>query len=112
MLKTKEFEFKRNENYMKKTKKKTKKTANNKVVKIKTGFDSKNLVHSNKLKVLMVVTILIFFLLVSRIGFIQFVQGNFLKEKPISNKPLIKLSVQNVAISMTQLEKLLLLVPK
>lgn len=66
---------------MKKTKKKTKKTANNKVVKIKTGFDSKNLVHSNKLKVLMVVTILIFLLLVSRIGFIQFVQGNFLKEK-------------------------------
>lgn len=66
---------------MKNSKKKTTKTNNHKVIKIKTGFESKNLVHTTKLKVLMVVIIIIFVLLISRIGFIQFAQGNFLKEK-------------------------------
>lgn len=56
------------------------KTYNNKVVKLKMGFESKNLVHTTKLKALLIVTILIFVLLIGRIGFIQFVQGNFLKE--------------------------------
>ena len=58
-----------------------KKTSNNKVIKLKTSFDSKNLIHSAKLRNLLICTILIFILLISRIGFIQFVQGNFLKEK-------------------------------
>lgn len=53
----------------------------NKVIKIKTKFDSKNLVHTTKLKILAVVTILVFLFLIGRIGFLQFVQGNFLKEK-------------------------------
>lgn len=66
---------------MKKPKKKTIKTNNHKVIKIKTGFESKNLVHTTKLKILMIIILLIFILLISRIGFIQFVQGNFLKEK-------------------------------
>ena len=65
---------------MKPKKKKTVKTNNN-IIKIKTGFESKNLVHTTKLKMLLIVTVLIFILLIGRIGFIQFVQGNSLKEK-------------------------------
>ena len=53
---------------------------NHKVVKLKTKFESKNLIHTTKLKILLIIIILIFILLVSRIGFIQFVQGNSLKE--------------------------------
>lgn len=65
-----------------KNKKKQKvKTSNHKIIKIKTGFESKNLVHTNKLRTLLITTILIFVLLIGRIGFLQFVQGNFLKEK-------------------------------
>lgn len=66
---------------MKKPKKKMVKTVNHKVVKIKTGFESKNLIHTKKLKILLIATIVIFVFLIGRIGFIQFVQGNFLKEK-------------------------------
>lgn len=66
---------------MKNQKKITVKNADNKVIKIKTGFESKNLVHTPKLRTLLIVTIIIFILLTIRIGFIQFVQGNFLKEK-------------------------------
>lgn len=56
------------------------KPSSNKVVKLNTGLESKNLIHISKLKNLLIVTILIFILLVGRIGFIQFVQGNSLKE--------------------------------
>lgn len=58
-----------------------KKTSNNKVIKLKTSFESKNLIHSSKLRTLLITTVLIFIFLIGRIGFIQFVQGNFLKEK-------------------------------
>ncbi len=57
------------------------KTSNNKLIKLKTSFESKNLIHSSKLRILLISTILIFIFLIGRIGFIQFVQGNFLKEK-------------------------------
>ena len=60
--------------------KKKKKTINNKVVKLKTKFESKNLIHTMKLRSLLIFTILLFVLLIVRIGFIQFVQGNSLKE--------------------------------
>ena len=63
----------------KNTNKKNVKKNGNKIIKIKTKFDSKNLVHTTKLKVLAILTILIFILLIVRIGFLQFVQGNFLK---------------------------------
>ena len=53
---------------------------NNKVVKMKNGLESKNLIHIKKLKILMISTILIFVILIGRIGFLQFVQGNSLKE--------------------------------
>ena len=53
---------------------------NDNVIKIKTSFDSKNLIQTNKLKISLVVILLIFILLVGRIGFLQFVEGSFLKE--------------------------------
>ena len=58
-----------------------KRKVNNKVVKIKNGITPKNLLHTSKLIVLLIVSILIFIILIIRIGFIQFVQGNSLKEK-------------------------------
>ncbi len=56
------------------------KSNHHKVVKLKTGLESKNLIHTTKLRTLLIITILIFIFLVGRIGFIQFVQGNSLKE--------------------------------
>ena len=64
-----------------KNQKKKVKTSDNKVVKLKNGIESKNLMHATKLRTLLIVTILIFIFLIGRIGFIQFVQGNSLKEK-------------------------------
>lgn len=61
---------------------KNKKTnKNNKVVKMKTSFESKNLVHTKKLRVSLIVVLIIFVLLIGRIGFLQFIQGNYLKEQ-------------------------------
>lgn len=59
----------------------TKKTSNHKVVKLKTKFESKNLIHFTKLRISLIVIILLFIFLIVRIGIIQFIQGNFLKEK-------------------------------
>lgn len=56
------------------------KKANNNIIKIKTDFDSKNLIYTKKLKLTLIITIIIFILLITRIGFLQFVQGNSLKE--------------------------------
>jgi len=47
---------------------------------MKTSFNSKNLMHYKKLRVTLIVVILILLLLIVRIGFLQFVQGNYLKE--------------------------------
>ena len=59
----------------------TKKTKNNsKIVKMKSDINSKNLIQFKKLRVTLIVCILIFLLLIIRIGFLQFVQGNYLKE--------------------------------
>ena len=54
---------------------------NNKIIKLKTSAESKNLIHIKKLRILLILTILIFSALIVRIGFIQFVQGNSLKEQ-------------------------------
>lgn len=56
------------------------KTKNDNVVKLKTNFSSKNLICTQKLKVTVIVTLIIFILLVVRIGFLQFVDGAHLKE--------------------------------
>lgn len=65
---------------MENKKKKKNKIPNHKVVKLKTGFESKNLIHTTKLRILLIITMITFIFLVGRIGFIQFVQGNSLKE--------------------------------
>ena len=62
---------------------KSKKNSNSKVVKIKTKFTSKNLIYSNKLKFLLIACIIIFILLIARIGYLQFAKkkdGKYLKE--------------------------------
>lgn len=50
------------------------------IIKMKTSFNPKNLMHYKKLRVTLIVVILILLLLIVRIGFLQFVQGNYLKE--------------------------------
>ncbi len=57
------------------------KKSSNKVVKLKTNFESKNLIYTKKLRTFLIVIILLFILLIGRIGLIQFVQGNSLKEE-------------------------------
>ena len=58
-----------------------KNTKDSNVVKIKSSFESKNFIHTKKLRFTLIATILIFLLLIGRIGFLQFVQGNSLKEQ-------------------------------
>lgn len=53
---------------------------NTKVVKINNDFKSQNFIYIKKLKTIFIVVITIFVLLICRIGFLQFVQGNYLKE--------------------------------
>lgn len=61
--------------------KKKKNTKNkSKIVKMNTSFESKNLIHSRKLKLTLLGTIIILILLIVRIGFLQFVDGNHLRE--------------------------------
>lgn len=57
-----------------------KKKTNQKVVKINDDFKSQNFIYIKKLKTIFIVVILIFALLIGRIGFLQFVQGSHLKE--------------------------------
>ncbi len=56
-----------------------KKNKNN-VVKLKTKFHTKNLMSPTKLRALLIISLIIFLFLIGRIGFIQFVEGNSLKE--------------------------------
>ena len=51
-----------------------------KVIKLKSDFNSQNFICIKKLKNTVIVVILIFILLLIRIGFIQFVDGNYLSE--------------------------------
>ena len=56
------------------------KKSNSKIIKIKSNINSKNLIHFKKLRICLIACILILLLLIGRIGFLQFVQGNYLKE--------------------------------
>lgn len=56
------------------------KTTDKKVIKINEDIKSQNFINTKRLKTILIVVILIFVLLVGRIGFLQFVQGNYLKE--------------------------------
>lgn len=73
---------KNNNYYYKKNKNSLSKDFSNdsNIIKMKTSFNSKNLMHYKKLRITLIVVILILLLLVVRIGFLQFVQGNYLKE--------------------------------
>lgn len=53
---------------------------NSKIIKIKTDLGTKNSIRAKKLRMLMFITVIIFSLLLVRIGFLQFVQGDYLKE--------------------------------
>ena len=53
---------------------------NENVVKMKSSFTSGNFIHVKKLRTLLIAIIIIFIFLVGRIGYLQFVQGNYLKE--------------------------------
>ncbi len=64
----------------KKNNPKNKKNINKKVTKINTEFKSQNFVYTKKIKTIFIVIILILAILIGRIGFLQFVQGNYLKE--------------------------------
>ena len=66
---------------IKKVSKTQNKTNNQKIIKIKSSFESKNFIHTKKLKITVFSTLFIFILLLGRIGFLQFIQGNDLKEK-------------------------------
>ena len=51
-----------------------------KIIKMNTSFESKNLIHSKKLKFTLLVTIIIIIILLARIAVLQFIDGNHLKE--------------------------------
>lgn len=53
---------------------------NTKVIKINDDFKSQNFIYTKKIKTIFIVVIIIFILLIGRIGFLQFVQGSYLKE--------------------------------
>lgn len=65
---------------MKEPKNKKRKINNSNIINMKTKFSSKNLIHTKKMRITLIISIIIFIILVIRIGFIQFVQGNYLKE--------------------------------
>lgn len=53
---------------------------NNKILKINNGFNSQNFIYIKKIKTIFIVVILIFALLLGRLGYLQFIQGSYLKE--------------------------------
>ncbi len=59
---------------------------NKKIVKMNSSFTSQNFIHTKTLNVMRVVIILILLLLIVRLGFIQFVDGTYLKEKAYSQQ--------------------------
>lgn len=54
--------------------------SNSTVINVKNKFSSKNLIVTKKLRFTLIILIVIFALLLARIGFLQFAQGNYLKE--------------------------------
>lgn len=56
-------------------------STNNNIIKMKTPFNAKNLIHFKKLAVIFIIIIVILALLIARIGYLQFIQGSYLKEQ-------------------------------
>ena len=71
---------KKNNNFKNHNIEKNNKNSTSNIIKMETNFDSKNLINSRKVKIMLVIIITLFVLLITRIGFLQFVQGNYLKE--------------------------------
>ena len=73
---------KRNTNGKKSVSKKIERNkSDSNLIRLKTDFESSNLIKTKKLKLLRRISILIFILLILRIAFLQFVDGSFLKEQ-------------------------------
>lgn len=53
---------------------------NNKILKINNDFKSQNFIYIKKLKNIFIIVILIFALLLGRLGYLQFIQGSYLRE--------------------------------
>lgn len=60
-------------------KSKNNKKNSSKIIKINSDLNAENLLHTKKLKITFIITILIFLSLLIRIGYIQFINGNHLK---------------------------------
>lgn len=54
---------------------------NNKIVKINEDFKSQNFIYVKKLKTMFIVVISILALLLARLGYLQFIQGSYLRER-------------------------------
>ena len=73
---------KRNTNGKKSVSKKIERNkSDSNLIRLKTDFESSNLIKTKKLKLLRRISIFIFILLILRIAFLQFVDGSFLKEQ-------------------------------
>ena len=73
---------KRNTNGKKSVSKKIERNkSDSNLIRLKTDFESSNLIKTKKLKLLRGISIFIFILLILRIAFLQFVDGSFLKEQ-------------------------------
>ena len=73
---------KRNTNGKKSVSKKIERNkSDSNLIRLKTDFESSNLIKTKKLKLLRRISILVFILLILRIAFLQFVDGSFLKEQ-------------------------------
>ena len=79
-MKNKKNKKKTNKNVSVNNKKINKENNENNIVKLKTSFKTQNLIQTKKLGIFLIAVILLFVLLIGRIGFIQFVQGSSLKE--------------------------------
>ena len=53
---------------------------NSNVINLNRTFNSNNLIHTKKLRNIFIVILIIFVLILGRIGYLQFVDGNHLKE--------------------------------
>lgn len=79
-MKNKKNKKKTNKNVSVNNKKIKKENNENNIVKLKTSFKTQNLIQTKKLGIFLIAIILLFVLLIVRIGYIQFVQGSSLKE--------------------------------
>lgn len=58
----------------------TPKKTNSKIIKMDNPFETQNLIHTKKLRVIFIIIVIIMIILILRIGFLQFIQGGELRE--------------------------------